>query len=419
MEIKTRVIDITPVIKCPLGGGYRPNDNYKSVHANLEANIVLIRQSGKYYLLINLDLLFVGQYLSHSIIEVARKYLPIECIWISATHNHNAPATDLLRPSLGVANQEYLHTIIKVITLGIEEIFVDDDFQEVIVQQRSTQGFHTVNRRKKRLIRLTRQGIEINKVFMAQNNEGVRDESIDRLDFLDSSGNTVAVIWNYACHPVSYHSSDSVTSGFPGRVRDQLRELVGEIPVIFLNGFAGTVRPPSVARFANGPVKRLRLGQYFGLFSPQEYEDWVTSLSRRVLNAPVVSIIPSNCEIDGVRFEVETSDFIEDSPSKLCTFQGMKLGKIILAGVSAEPSTEFSRLVRGLSIDYYIVPCGYLEDVFGYLPTSEQLKEGGYEAEGFLKYFGGKAIIYGSQDLFLQCFKRIINELSGRNREMT
>jgi hypothetical protein len=89
----------------------------------------------------------------------------------------------------------------------------------------------------------------------------------------------------------------------------------------------------------------------------------------------------------------------------------MKLGNIILAGVSAEPSTEFSRLVRGLSIDYHIVPCGYLEDVFGYLPTSEQLKEGGYEAKGFLKYFGGKAIMGGSEDLFLQCFQRIISEL--------
>jgi hypothetical protein len=74
----------------------------------------------------------------------------------------------------------------------------------------------------------------------------------------------------------------------------------------------------------------------------------------------------------------------------------MKLGEIIFAGVSAEPSTEFSRLVRALSIDSCMVPYGYLEDVLGYLPISEQLKEGGYEAKGFLEYFGGKAKMYGS-----------------------
>jgi hypothetical protein len=35
-----------------------------------------------------------------------------------------------------------------------------------------------------------------------------------------------------------------------------------------------------------------------------------------------------------------------------------------------------------------VIPVGCVGDVFGYLPTSEMVPQGGYEAQGFLPRFG-------------------------------
>jgi hypothetical protein len=54
--------------------------------------------------------------------------------------------------------------------------------------------------------------------------------------------------------------------------------------------------------------------------------------------------------------------------------------------LSAEPAAEYASIVvRALPGAWTI---GYLGDVFGYLPTDEQILQGGYEVEGFRELFG-------------------------------
>ena len=55
------------------------------------------------------------------------------------------------------------------------------------------------------------------------------------------------MLWNFACHPVMYHSPMNVSAHFPGDVRKELREILSDIPVVFLQGFSGDIRPNNVA----------------------------------------------------------------------------------------------------------------------------------------------------------------------------
>ena len=59
--------------------------------------------------------------------------------------------------------------------------------------------------------------------------------------------------------------------------------------------------------------------------------------------------------------------------------------------LSAEPTLAWQRILddaaprAAQAIRLYT---GYLGDVFGYLPTAKQVREGGYEVNGFQSLFG-------------------------------
>jgi hypothetical protein len=59
------------------------------------------------------------------------------------------------------------------------------------------------------------------------------------------------------------------------------------------------------------------------------------------------------------------------------------IGGVYLVGLSCEPISILSKELINLSIHEEIWPCGYLEDVYGYLPSTEEFEKGGYEAGEF------------------------------------
>jgi hypothetical protein len=56
--------------------------------------------------------------------------------------------------------------------------------------------------------------------------------------------------------------------------------------------------------------------------------------------------------------------------------------------ISAEVCWEWAELVQRAFPGKTIWPVGYIDRVFGYLPTQAMLPEGGYEITGFQRSFG-------------------------------
>src|SRR5260370_14846342 len=105
-------------------------------------------------------------------------------------------------------------------------------------------------------------------------------------EFAKPSGMAGAIIWNYACHPTDFPEFLQVSPEFPGIVRSRLRSEFGDIPILFLQGFAGDVRPPFSGRATGimGVLGRVLVGPQFRKPLEHEWEEWSTVLALSVVS---------------------------------------------------------------------------------------------------------------------------------------
>jgi hypothetical protein len=387
IRIATKTLDITPTSECSLGGN-GVIGNFETIESNLEANIFLINENNLLKLFLTFDLLYVGEVLSKNIRKVASKYVADENIWISASHTHNAPMTDGLKPKLGIVDTLYLDHVSREISKAIKELFEKiEEATTVKIVERIGKASVGTYRRRRRPLRIQAGRVKRGDVYMGPNPWKKIDRKIKRLDFVSENGDLLGVMWNFACHPVSHPGIYQVSAHFPGEVRSALRRINTNLPVLFLQGFAGDIRPKSISGFREYPFRTLKNGPEFRLFSRAEYFKFCRKISNAVVSAKTLKSSSGISNKKSLRILHASKLYIRDSKTSDVRIQIMPLGGIYLLGISAEPSSD---LLGGLAP--YIPTdriwfCGYLEDVFGYFPTQSQLSEGGYEASGFQQSF--------------------------------
>jgi neutral ceramidase len=224
---------------------------------------------------------------------------------------------------------------------------------------------------------------------MQPNFKGMRDETI-RMFLASAEANRVkplGVLWNYACHPVSTYPDDTISSDYPGTVRRLLRERFQEdLPVVFLPGFSGNIRPNRIAKFPLQPyplLRRMINGPVFDRFSAESSDAWRHSLGGLVSRAAAFALHP--VEANGIRSSMLTVPLDElmygDVRDKFIIFKLTQLDPhFTFLGMSAEPVIEYIDALRGFCTPRTLIPIGYTGAVAAYLPTSEIVAEGGLEA---------------------------------------
>ena len=60
--------------------------------------------------------------------------------------------------------------------------------------------------------------------------------------------------------------------------------------------------------------------------------------------------------------------------------QYIDLGSVIIVALSAEVVAEYTQFFKDKFPNKTVIPVGYINTPFGYLPTQKILREGGYEA---------------------------------------
>src|SRR5437870_2582100 len=115
---------------------------------------------------------------------------------------------------------------------------------------------------------------------------GPRDETVHILTFTDGGERPVALLWSYACHPVTFAEPWQVSADYPGVVRRALRAAFGaDLPVLFLQGCAGDIRPRELGRprtLGRRLAERV-VGKLFTPFTAPEYVAWSGSLATQVV----------------------------------------------------------------------------------------------------------------------------------------
>jgi hypothetical protein len=423
MQIASGTIDITPEHLLPVAGhGVQPTGSIKGIHSALEADAVLFLDAQRAVFLIVLDSLFPGADLEGFLTAQAAPCFadrPVKVI-VTTTHTHFAPFIDQTKPGLGVFDLEYFMAVrTQIAKLLVRLAAAPPAEAQYRFAAQPVEG--SVNRRK-RVFRpiFQSQRVGFGQILMAPNRGGKRADT-GRLLLLETpSGQPVAVILGWACHPTAFARRDLISSEYIGVIRDCLRARLGSIPILFIQGFAGNVRPDLQGRHT--PVSMLRAiigGARFLPVTEEVWKAWADLVARRFdalldrAQSAATRALGSSAQLEFGDTSISLKAIIDPAPADRQLYFAL-LGlseEIRFVFVSAEPTAELEQVFHGIVPGAWLA--GYAQDVFGYLTTDQQVREGGYESDYFREAFGLKGTLRGRNEPVIR------DALVGLLRDMT
>jgi hypothetical protein len=254
----------------------------------LEINALLLTSNERKCLLISFDLLYVGGPLERQLrSELSGRHgLKDSDVLLFASHTHFAPPTDPTLPALGPYDSAYAAQIAAAVADLAAELFAAPTTPCRLETRRGMLA-HSVNRRRPRKWpTYTRsRGWSFDRVSFGRHESGPRDDTATLIKVLAAgSGATLAIFWHYACHPVGRVPANVTSADFPGIARRALRRIEGpEVPILYLQGFCGDIRPNLEQRPPRTLQERLRnfvhavAGVYEMGASEQSWKAWASS----------------------------------------------------------------------------------------------------------------------------------------------
>lgn len=391
-------VDISPTEKTPLAGWKHRTMPFDSIHDGLEANILAVTDSSVQIVFISVDTLYVSKNLKNDILanllNLNGLELKEENIFIGATHTHFAPLLDKSKTSLGQFSPKYYQFVVEKIVSAITDLLKS---QNCIIGEcffgKSNENL-TVNRRRPRLKWIWRNLPELI-VEIAPNPLSNTDNSINVIKFVYSNV-IIAIIWNFACHPVNFYDHNSVSADYIGYVRKQIRLSVeSDIPVVFFQGFSGNIRANNYRK--EHPIKE-KLNQIIGKkksfepFDKKLYNEWCNKLSdkvEKIINGKMDQIV--NISLSSSIKKVPVSKLVSGcvTNDEIVLHKVNFNSSIVLCGISAELVVEYIPIIKKL-LGENVICIGCIDSVFGYLPTDRMIIMGGYEVVGYNKVFNVK-----------------------------
>ena len=414
-RIAFREVALTPDWPIHLAASGDVDSLVSEVADTITATCLLVESEGVTIVLVSVDLLYAGAGLTQSLSSAIDVVSGVDAGAVFATHTHFAPATDGSKPLLGAADTRYVRTISRQLEEAVAEL-ASGPRHDVYLTVTASSCELGVNRRRKWPIVVSRSGVRLFPAVSGANFSGPKDEILTVAAFRSTDDDQpVAVVWNFACHPVGRFRSNQISAHFIGTVREQLRVLTDsmDLPVLFLQGFSGDVRPNH--RDTNSPSKsgltRARLGPGYSTFTAAGYEEWTQQMARQVATTFALPPRPATGSGVGVlTCELPRKLFLEGSLSdQPVTFKSFTFGKdLTIVGTSMEAVTAYAQFVRSRMPDRWVMPAGCMDDVAGYAPTERMVKEGGYEAHDFCRSFSATAVPASVEAAMLKGLKAVI-----------
>lgn len=399
LYFKSSKIDITPTTPVRLTGmGH--DERSIGVDSKLEINAMIFRQQEKNIFLISIDTLFITitikQFIYKEINEIFSN-IPESDIIVMSTHTHFTPSIEDDRFDIGRKDHEYFELMKNKIN-ELLHLLNQTPFIEVeIITQRGKTSNLTLNRRRK-----ARTISNYFKPFitMEPNPRGYKNEKIEILNIYDiQKEKRIGLIWSFPCHATNFYNKKIVSSEFPGRVRDFLRkkEDFDDLSVLYLPGFAGNVRayPPkrnSVEKFLRKILQLSYPVKFYRFQNIEEYEKWVGSLIHSfeaiMKDSQMETIGDIDLTTDINKKPLEATLGIKANSIKDIVFRKVNFSRNhAIVTISAEVVAEYEEMLKKIFREDFCIFTGYVDETFGYLPTSKQLIEGGYESKGYFKSF--------------------------------
>ena len=431
--------DITPDLPIDLVGYSRRAQHVEEVRRPLLATVLILDDGLSRLAIVAMDILALDHKSSVIFRELIANEIGCgsETVMLNFSHTHAGPQAVADSIKIGGTQTSLSENEISFIESLPEKVVkiageAASNMRDAATASAMGSVNLTVNRRER-----TSEG----KTILGWNKNGVCDQEVGviRIDSLD--GSNLAVIVNFACHPVVVGPEDqAVNSDFVGPMRDFVESYYGGT-CIFLQGAAGNILPTEGFFDHEGPEvdfgKRLAAEVIavsadlqpvtmeiekvdYGSVTPislyrkvpkgGEIEQSICSTAMHVelplKKLPTKSEIQAEKEqhmeaynsaknsgaspeqLNPLEYNINWADFalglLEkgwDSEHVPAFLQVFRLNEAAIVGIPGELFSEIAVKIKSFSPSKNILVGGYTNGVISYLPTADEYQYGGYECD--------------------------------------
>lgn len=399
MQLGVSKVNITPLKNIRLAGYANRLATFVDIKQDIYTVVYYFRTSKEDKVIIYGDLLWWGSdFVDTMNQQITNNFnLSHENIVFTASHNHSGPGTsENFTKLLEEVDDDYLSELQVNVLTAISKS--QENLQEVHMKKAKYYLDLNVYRRE-----------NMNNVIkMMPNFEVEVDKTVTLLKFVNLEDKPVGLIVHYPCH-ANVANINYVHGDYPGVLMKLLDDYY-DMTSMFMQGCTGDIRPKITIgnEFFSGNFESVQqfANQFYNSLIVQEeklkYEDIELNnltIQRHLLKMDI-DLYSNNQELENqllsedqlehqwaeVVYKKKNRDYETLVITEIC------FGKdFTILGYNGEMSGEYSRFAKKVN-DKGVLSIGYTNGMIGYIPTSNQLNEGGYEAEDSTLYFalGGK-----------------------------
>jgi neutral ceramidase len=402
-------ISILPQQVCELAGFSGSSRVWHKIASDIECNLLVFRDGATCLIFLSVDALFAGAEVYAHALKLSHQHFGSNVsLIIAASHTHNAPMLDRQKPLLGQLNEAHLENLFLKLN-NLFETASNSNALEISFSVFETTGTQGINRRRFSAWRNPRKLFRKQMAtWLAPNPKAEVDNSIKCVVIRDPEGSPIAAILHVTCHPNCYPDETAISSDFIGGLRSVLRKHYrADLPIVFLQGFSGDVRPNCEGpQTLMGFINTVRGGPTFRPTTQKVWDLWLKSLTDN-LN----SLVSNACPVELIADTLYKKETVIPLSQVLTEYRGAHHLQVVqfelaptLSGIAVN-AEMLSGWKKAMPSTFLNIGC--INDTFGYLPTAAETHRGGYEVDRFMFPFGLKATGWQPdfEDRILSCLK--------------
>jgi hypothetical protein len=431
MKAGTASADITP----PLGivpQGHGTAIPSHSVLAPLEVRCVAFEDSGAAAAIITLDVIGATLELTQRIRGLVQDAcgITVDAILVASSHTHCAPP---MLPLAGLSpDPDYVQ---RIVDAAVDcAVAAQQNLQPVTMGLGAGSAHFNINRRPI-------SGKYTGDVLGAlePNFGGIVDRRARALRIDNEAGEPVIVLFHFSCHPTTLGGTEGfISPDYPGLARNGIEQALG-CRALFLPGCFGNIRPrilDEAGEFAPATESQLRaVADELASSVVATVRALRTEVRAGIQHRVADIAVPFEAPVGPAKLEAYIADESDTAMARLMRnwaigvqsaveadkvptaessqMQMLKIGPLTIVAIPGEPVQEIGHAIEaewdGTATCEELWPCGYCNDLIGYLTTARHRVEGGYEPNAYL-YFNRLLPFKDEEDVVLDGARRLLGD---------
>lgn len=356
-------VNITPDKPAMMSGYAARETPSTGVHDSLYASAFYFTEEKVKTLLITADLIGFPSDIAEELKKLISSEIdiPAKNIMLVAVHNHGGP-------SVGNHGQESVKEYTQVLKNKLMNLAVNASKNPQLFRMGVGKGHCALNINR-------RAEFSKGEIWLGRNQEGPCDRELAVIKFETLNQKPIAVLINWPCHGTATGDSNYLISGdWPGAAARYVKNQIGEDLVVGVTaGASGDINP------IYGPGNVFRevdaIGYHVGDEAVRVFNETVTYPVKTLQTSEMMMTFPGK-KNSPTHFPQSS---YESGPDVEIRLSAMKIGNLVLAGISGELFTEIGMEIKKQSPYANTVILTHCNGSSGYICSDSEYPKGGYE----------------------------------------